>query len=351
MNDEQTLKLREILLNEFSEEELASFAAELGLDYATLPGEGQFGKTREMFMILREQDRLQALKSRLRALRPAAYDAAGLNLVAPAPENARRLPIPLAWLVLGLVAVLIVVCALTFLLRPGSTPASPATATSEATSDAALTGEPTLLAEPTIAGSEVLTNTNGAATDPLDPNATAEGEPTEQSAVATLVVVATSIITPEVAATPAESPTPAPPTATPTVSETNPAALAVIGANAQLIPYFQGKADQASLTGWQGVALQSVVSFSRGALLRRLKIAEADRATLASSVTYPRRPMLVTQRNDTTFIVDSREAWTYQTGPSNIVCETSDYRYTIVKDGDAYRVAGSTSKLVSSTCQ
>ena len=344
MNDEQILKLREILLNEFSEEELAAFTAELGLDYATLPGEGQFGKTREIFLVLREQDRLQALKSRLRALRPAAYEAAGLNLIPPAPENARRLPIPLAWLVLGLVGILVVVCILTFLLRPNGTPATPA-ATVMPTVDAALeTPLPALATEPAI--SEPITDTSA--------NAVTDTAPAQVEVVPTMVIVATAEATVEaVAAAPTVEPTAAvlpSPSPTPTVSETHPAALAVSEANLQLVPYFQGKADQTSLTFWQGAALQSVVSFSKGALLRRLKITEADRASLASTVTYLSRPTLISQRNDTTFVVDTREYWTYRTGVSNVICETSSYRYTVVKANNAYKVSGSTSTAGGSTC-
>jgi len=346
MNDEQILKLREILLNEFSEAELAAFSAELGLDYAALPGEGQFGKTREMFLILREQDRLQALKSRLRALRPAAYDAAGLNLVAPAPENARRLPIPLAWLVLGLVGVLVVVCVLTFLLRPGGTPATPA-ATVAPTLDSASAQETAAPA------SSPLTDTSAVEGAVVTDTAPAEGE-----LVPTMVVVATAATTSaEVPAEPAptvEAPTPAQPptpTPTPTVSETHPAALAVSDANAQLVPYFQGKADQASLTAWQGVALQDVIAFSKGALLRRLKVTEAERPSLASTVSYLRRPVLISQRNPTTFVVDTREYWTYQATATNLVCETRDYRYIVVQVDATYKITQSpTSKLVGSTC-
>ena len=345
MNDEQILKLREILLNEFSEEELAAFSAELGLNYAALPGEGQFGKTREMFLILREQDRLQALKSRLRDLRPAAYEAAGLNLVAPAPENARRLPIPLAWLVLGLVGVLVVVCVLTFLLRPSGTPATPAATVAPSLESPLETVAPASVAEPAIG-------------DPITDTRAAEGAivsdttttPAEGEIVPTMVVVATAPATAE--APTQEVPTPAPPTSTPTVSETHPAALAVSTANTQLVTYFQGKADQASLAAWQGTALQSVVSFSKGLLLRRLKATEADRASLVSTVTYLSRPVLVLQRNDTTFVVDSQEHWTYQTSANNIVCETSSYRYTVVKINDSYKVTQSqvTGRPASSAC-
>lgn len=350
MNDEQILKLREILLNEFSEEELAAFSAELGLDYAALPGEGQFGKTREMFLILREQDRLQALKARLRDLRPAAYEAAGLNLVAPAPENARRLPIPLAWLVLGLVGVLVVVCVLTFLLRPGGTPATPAAIGAPTFESPLETAAPAVITEPAIG--DPITDTSASEGMIATDTTTAEGE-----IVPTMVVVATAPTTAEAPAaaeapTATDVPTPAPPTTTPTVSETHPAALAVTLANSQLLPYFQGKADQTSLTAWQGSALQSVVSFSKGILLRRLKVTEAERASLVSTVTYLSRPVLVIQRSSTTFVVDSREYWTYQTSEKNKVCETSSYRYTVVKINETYKVSQSqvTGKPASSAC-
>jgi len=82
MTDQTLLKLRELLLNEFSELELISLCQDIGLDYHALPGAGTFGKTREMIEVARAQDKVRMLQSRVRELKPTAYVAAGfLSLI------------------------------------------------------------------------------------------------------------------------------------------------------------------------------------------------------------------------------------------------------------------------------
>ena len=323
MNEEQILKLREILLNEFSESDLTALCKDLGLDYATLPGEGQFGKTREIIKTLIEQDRLQALKSRVRDLKPSAFGAAGFNAIADAPESERKLPTKLAWLVLGLVGLLLLVCLLTFLLRP-STPATPsATPTTQVQATTTSVAASVQVAQPTKA--------NGLAAATL--------APTQPPAPINTPVPPTAAPTQTPAAT-----------NTPTVSETNPAALAIPEFNQQLIPYYQGKADATSLVNWKGNALLSVISFSKGALLKRLSITEKERGLIQTGVTYLRKPS-VTKQLGNTYTITTQEYWVYQTNPRNVVCETRDYVYTVLKNGEAFQITQSAGKLVSAKCQ
>ncbi len=322
MNEEQILKLREILLNEFSEAELTTLCKELGLDYATLPGEGQFGKTREIIKTLIEQDRVQALRSRVRDLKPSAFNAAGFNATADVqvPESTRKLPTKLAWLVLGLVGLLLLVCLLTFVLRP-NTPAAP--------SVTSLT--PTVQVDATVKGA-------------------AANVPAAQPTVAATLAPTQPPPPTNTPAPPTAAPTQTPaPTHTPTVSETNPAALAIPEFNQQLIPYYQGKADDKSLTGWTGNALRGVVAFSKGSLLKRLSITENERSQINSGVTYL-LPPAVTRVVGNIYTVTSREYWVYQTNPRNVVCETRDYTYTVVKTGAKFQIAQSTGKPVSAKC-
>jgi hypothetical protein len=316
MNEEQILKLREILLNEFSESELAELCKGLGLDYATLPGEGQFGKSREIIKALMAQDKVQTLRSRVRDLKPAAFDAAGFNAASDVPESNRKLPTKLAWLVLGLVGLLLLVCVLTFLLRP-STPAAPSpTATVQV--EVSPTGA--AVAQPTAAATQAPTQPPAPTDTPAPPTATPV-PPTE---------------------------TPAP-TSTPTVSETNPAALAITEFNQQLVPYYQGKADDKSLTGWTGSALRGVVAFSKGSLLKRLSITENERSLINSGVTYVIAPS-VARIAGNTYTVTSREYWVYQTNARNVVCETRDYTYIVIRTGEKFQITQSTGKPVSAKC-
>jgi hypothetical protein len=317
MNEDQILKLREILLNEFSEAELTALCKDVGLDYATLSGEGQFGKTREIIKTLIEQDKVQALRSRVRDLKPIAFNAAGFNAAANVPESNRKLPTKLAWLVLGLVGLLLLVCLLTFLLRP-NTPAAPsATPTAQAEVNPTSVAANAPAAQPTVAATQA---------------------PTQPPPLTNTLAPPTAV--------PTQTPAP---TNTPTVSETNPAALAILEFNQQLIPYYQGKAVDKSLTGWTGNALRGVVAFSKGSLLKRLSITENERSQINSGVTYL-LPPAVTRVVGNTYTVTSREYWVYQTNPRNVVCETRDYTYTVVKTGEKFQIAQSTGKPVSAKC-
>jgi hypothetical protein len=323
MNEEQTLKLREILLTEFNEPELQALCQTLGLDYATLPGEGHFGKTRAIFLALREQGRLPVLRARIRDARPAAYAAAGLNTVTDAPESSANLPTQWAWLILGLMGLLLILCAITWFTRPTTTPAAQSVALPQTTAT-----QPAQIAP-------AATSTQAAAV-PVTPAVAAE---------ATLPPAPTD--TPIPVPTPTAVPLP---TRTPTVSETHPAALALPEFNQQLIPYFAGQTK--ALPNWRGAALTGVIGFSKGILLRRLSITEADRGQITTTIEYLQPPTISrVLANGNTVVVVSREYWTYSTNPRNIACETRDYTYTMVKSGNTYQVTQSTSKLISAQCK
>jgi hypothetical protein len=80
-----------------------------------------------------------------------------------------------------------------------------------------------------------------------------------------------------------------------------------------------------------------------------LSITENERAQINSGVTYLLSPA-VTRVVGNIYTVTSREYWVYQTNPRNVVCETRDYTYTVIKTGEKFQIAQSTGKPVSAKC-
>ncbi len=324
MNEDLILKLRDILYREFNEAELAKLAKDLGLDLAQLPGEGHFGKSRAVVTALIEQGNLLVLRNRLRDLRGAAFVAAGLDKFSDAEISATKVggSLPIGRMVALLVGLLLLAVLCAFVLFPPNR---------NAVVQPAGNGTPGVTATTALAaGAEVTT-----------------------TAPTTVVVEAT--LPPAPTDTPAASPTPTlkpteVPAATPTstVSETHPAALRIPELNVQLIDFYQGKTKETDLRYWRGAALSGVVNFSRSTLLKALRISEADRSKIETTLRYVKRPSLVSQVGNT-FLVDSQEAWSYKAN-SVEVCETRKYHYTLVKDGQTFALTTVTGQLVSNKC-
>ncbi len=323
MNEDLILKLRDILYREFNEAELAKLAKDLGLDLAQLPGEGHFGKSRAVVTALIEQGNLLVLRNRLRDLRSSAFVAAGLDKFSDAEISAAKVggSLPIGRMVALLVGLLLLAVVCAFVLFPPNRNA---------------------VVQPT-------NNSTPAAT------ATTDGAATGITLTAPTTVVVEATLPPAPTNTPAAPPTPtlkpteaAAATATPTVSETHPAALRIPELNVQLIDFYQGKIKETDLRYWRGAALSGVVSFSRSALLKVLRIAEADRGKIETTLRYLKRPKLVSQVGNT-FTVDSQEAWSYKANAVQ-VCETRNYRYILVKDGQTFALTAVTGQLVSNKC-
>ena len=326
MNEELILKLRDILFREFNETELAKLAKDLGLDLAQLPGEGHFGKSRAVVTALIEQGNLLVLRNRLRDLRGPAFAAAGLDKFSDAQVSAAKVggSLPIGKMVAALVGILLLAVLCVFVLFPGNRNAVVQPA-GNGTPAATATGDTTAGTDPTVA-----TPTSGAivveATLPPAPTDTPAAPPTP-TLKATDVPAATT---------------------TPTVSETHPAALRIPELNVQLIDFYQGKIKETDLRYWRGGALSGVVSFSRSALLKILRITEADRAKIETTLRYNKRPTLVSQVGNT-FTVDSQEYWSYKANTVR-VCETRNYRYILVKDGQTFALTSVTGQLVNNKC-
>jgi hypothetical protein len=358
MNDQNMARLRELLLNEFSEEELASLCQDAGINYAELPGVGAYGKTREMIEAARARHTIRALMVRARDLRPEAYKAAGIATLeaeagAVAPRQARaESPVPrprpiggaapaatthaqttpadtstsgsgsvlsprVRMAAIAIAVLLLAVVVLSLVQpKPATTPALPAaTGTIVA---AAPTSAPAqaATAAPTVQANVAVTP-GGAITATIAP------APTQRPTVAAT-------------ATPVKSPTPQP---TPTISESHAAAQAVRAINEQLVKFYTGEASAEDLKQyWRGDAYQVVLNFAYNILKRQLGVDLARKQSFSVGTRYTRVPFLVSESGNTAQ-VQSREYWRY-TNPTTkrTVCETRNYSYTLMKEGDTYRV-------------
>ena len=66
---ERLTQLREKIIRHFDLEELRTLCADLGVDYADLPGEGRAAKVRELVAYFERQSRIAGLVERCRQLR------------------------------------------------------------------------------------------------------------------------------------------------------------------------------------------------------------------------------------------------------------------------------------------
>ncbi len=359
MTDQTLLKLRELLLNEFSEPELIALCKDIGLDYEALPGTGTFGKTREIVEAARAQDKLRLLQSRLRELKPEAYatsiGAAVTPTEAPADgsvsagrEEKAGSPILRAILPLIVLLALVIGASLIF-SRLSSSPT--AQATPQVAADAAPITQlpPTLAASIPTAQPEVIA---AEARPGESPSATLEAAPaapagTPETDIAT--------ITPSAPPTPELTPlSPPAPTATNTLTaeEAHPAAMTVRQINDQLTLFYSGKASAQDLEYfWMGEALKAVVDFGNTRLPRTMRIASDQRDALEITHEYLRAPK-VTSETGNGAVVASREFWHYANSLNRSeVCEVRDYIYNMVRDGERYRVRSVQSRLVRSGCE
>jgi len=363
MSDQTLLKLRELLLNEFSESELISLCQDVGLDYQALPGAGTFGKTREIIEMARAQDKVRVLQSRLRELRPAAYAAAGLSNLDPADQApaaaggasaARRSALgrPAIPRAVALLLVLLALTACAALLLPQVTggPAAQATPAQPAGSSLPAPGESTAAPIPETT-----------ATLPVDPAAANEvnlaagqGEaaaPTARGAEQP-TPPPTAESTPAEAAAMAQAEVPAAATGTPGPDEAHPAAQNVRELNEVLLSFYTGKVAAKDLEDyWMGDALRVVVSFGNVRLPRAMRIPPARRELLDVTYEYLRPPALVSETADGA-IVTSREFWRYANTLNQAqICEVRDYEYRLVREADRYRVRSFQSRLLETGCR
>ncbi|MCS7059686.1 MAG: hypothetical protein RMN25_00835 [Anaerolineae bacterium] len=345
MSEETVRKLREIMVAEFSEADLRTLCAELGLSFDELGGLGVFGKTRALIETARERSMLPSLEARARALRPAAFqgvpslaDTAGSNreqrpagatsststdiarqspaTSAPlAGEHARsadktRVPLSIRGIAVIVGVLALLMAALTFLIQPRAVgPVSEREGTAPALSTA------------TIASSLAV----------------------EQTAPATVQSVSTesALAPPQPAVQP-----------TPPLSATHAAAQTVVALNRQLLEFYQRRVTAEDLREyWRPPAYQVVLDFANRILLRRLGVNLAAGDPIEVDLQYVRPPELAALNSGTATVV-SREYWRYtnpRTGRS--LCETRDYSYILSEDAGKYAVREFSGELVSSACR
>lgn len=394
MTDSTLVKLRELLLNEFTEPELASLCADLGLNYDALPGTGTFGKTRGLIETVKAQDKLRALQSRLRELRPEAYAAAGVAALAtetasqptqrttagaaapvtatasrPTSTNANRQGSAFPFQILAGVLVLLL-CGVVGLalmlprLNASVAPSSNANVTNQASAPTASASNPTQPVETATSTGSVLA--------PLEPITSAMGVPAPAAEVAPSTqgaVVLTATVAAEAAAL-APTALPAPvvvltetqstaqaqlpsPALSPAaaITDSNPIVLAIRDLNEQLPAFYKGQATAQDLQQhWSGDALRSVIGFGATRLPRAMRIQPTQRDSLNVSYDY-QRPPVIASATDTGAVVTSRETWRYANALNETeICELRDYVYNLVKDGNAWKVRQFRSNLLESGC-
>ncbi|MCS6773089.1 MAG: hypothetical protein NZ693_03140, partial [Thermoflexales bacterium] len=165
---------------------------------------------------------------------------------------------------------------------------------------------------------------------------------------------------PVVVVQPSATPEPAP--AEPAISETrvpteaqpaaHPAVQTIRDANEELVALFTGRKDAAALQPlWMPSALDLLIGFATVRLPRAMRVSADQRDTIQASYEYLRAPALVDERGNTA-VVTSREYWQFSTTVNNVViCETRDYTYTLVVEGDGYRIRTFSGRLLSTRCR
>ncbi|GIV84753.1 MAG: hypothetical protein KatS3mg052_1760 [Candidatus Roseilinea sp.] len=368
MTDQLIPKLRELLLNEFSEPELIALCKDIGLDYEALPGAGAFGKTREIIEAARAQDKLRMLQSRLRELKPEAYAISISAAVTPeetqadSPAHSERETkagslVPRTIPPLLILLALVISASLIFSTLSGN-PASQAMP--QAVPEVTSTSRP----QPTLAASAptVQPETIAAMATPANsPSAAADGFPTAPAempeADSSAMAASTALPTPEPTALPTPEPAPTlppSPTATDalTAEEAHPAAMTIRQINDQLMLFYTGKASADDLEYfWTSRALKTVMDFGNIRLPRAMRIAPNRRDALEIKHEYLRAPRIISE-TESGAVVASREFWHYANALNrNEVCEVRDYIYDMVRDEERYRVRSIQSRLVQSGCE
>ncbi len=360
MNEQNLQDLRDLLVREFNEDELAALCRDVGINYADLPGMGPYGKTREIIARVQEQHLTATLMQRVEALRPEQFRASGLadanmdrplappasNVAAalaaeaesiqvgksdmsinePALVNPFRkrgdsgaagdgprpgaLPLRARLLIFVVIVLLVAVAVLSVVVRPGA-------------------------------------NTGGGSATP------AAGDVTLLPAANITTTVETVALSPTaaVAATPLPVGTVTAKSAAPVATPSDPAAAAVQAINEQLLNFYMGKATEDQVRQSWGSKFIIISNFTYKTLKSRLGADLSKGDTLNVTLRYDKPPTLVSERNGTA-TVSTREYWTY-TNPANNkkMCDLSDYTYTLTKNGDTYTIKDIRSRGVSGKCE
>ncbi|MCX6018323.1 MAG: hypothetical protein NTZ50_07440 [Chloroflexi bacterium] len=356
-------QLRDVLLSEFTEAEVASLCGDMGLDYEQIPGTGFFGKTRGLISTMQQQGRQNELMTRVRRLRPRAFNP-DLELTdadesddytgddspdvddepvhhqkQPARNVAREttqeydiVPQPRVLMPLILIAVVVVLAGLVVflpgILQRGLALPSLALPTASLPTPTSTSSIPVVAV---AAASSTPRNTQGVIV------LATRSVPLETSAP-TMPVIATRSQAVPIPAFTAEV-------------NAQPAAQFVADANALLPAYYKGEigADKIA-AAWSGQAYKATIGWNKK-LAAVLKLGNTLRSTLEITYEFVKQP-LVTAIDGDTYTVASREYWSYANPARQIqTCETRDYTYTVVKTTNGYSIRASTGALINKNCR
>jgi Effector-associated domain 7 len=360
MNEHDLGRLREVLLTEFNEDELASLCQDAGLNYAKLPGMGVFGKTREIIAAAQTRHAIHLLLARVRELRPEAFSSTGgftsqpsTPPPAPVTPSVPIEPIQLSsiefppapgektaglrrhiWgfvVIFGIIVVLIAaILAATVMQIPVASFTFVA---------ASVTAQPPHVV--TVSPTTRVLAAVASATDAATAVQAATAVPPTQ-ATPSPVAAATSTPAQVATSTSTAAPTPIPSVAATTpFSQTDPAVQAIVTANEQLIDYYSGKISADALqSSWSNETSQAVISHAAKVMKKQLGIDLAPGIALQVSMKYV-LPPTITLQADSRVQLNTREYWSYTHPTQNrTACETIDYHYTLSGSDGSYRVIG-----------
>lgn len=366
MTDPTLVKLRELLLNEFSEDELKALCASIDIDYEKLAGTGTFGKTRALLDTIRSQDKLRNLQAKVREAKPVAYEAAGFSTLIeiedplamttpPAPRSASSTRTSYwPWLALALLVLLCTIVGVVSLLprlqtanQPVVNATLPLSAATALSANSTATETPPAIVEVTDALDKGAGDLTGAESTPEAKPITADVTPTpaaESAETSVAVVITVTATSTPMGNTASISPTSAP-------TSTHPSIYAIRGLNDQLPKFYTGEVAVQDLQQfWTGEALRSVIAFGTLRLPRALRLQPSQRNTIQATYAYRREPALV-RESGASAVVTSREFWRYATNANPIeICETRDYVYNLVRVDGQFKVSTFNSRLIESGC-
>ncbi len=345
-NDPVAARLRQLLLTEFTEAELAQLCKELGMNYENLQGIGLFGKTRALIEEARSRGKLRLLQRRVRDLRPLAYFQAGfaseeepldlhtkhITTRRRQSSSSRRTLSSFFALLVGIGIVVIVFLLLPLTLRSTSTSLSEASSAATTSQQEGKNLRAPEVAEPLSTAMPLVLET---------------ATPDLPSSSSSSLLVAT----PEPAAQTSASD--ATPPVVPTLAA-HPAVDVIYQANEQLKGFFQGQEDIRALEAyWEPDLVEQLSNFAGVRLMRLMRLAPNQRSALRVQMSYVKPPALldeVASKNEV--VVSAREYWEYTTEVNRVrLCETRDYQYWLRKTDDRFRIYAYTGRLISSRCQ
>ncbi|MFN3704521.1 MAG: hypothetical protein ACK4WM_00770 [Thermoflexales bacterium] len=336
MSDSLLTKLRSILLTEFTETELIALCRDLNINYHSLPGVGQFGKSRELVAVAAQRGMLRALCSRVRELRPDVWEAQAIAPALMAWELAQqqrgRSSRPRLLLVSSAMAALAVAGIGVVSQFPGRAPSNPSLSSQQ--------DWPTPV--PTAASDNTAVITMNPIPS-LVPSLTPTATPVLLELMITVQPSPTSVSTTLPSQTPSALPTIA--------ADEHPAIRTVLEINEQLVGFFKGQVPEGELRRyWAGAAWERVVNFGNVKLFRAVRMNRSQRAALEVSYRYIQPPRLLSSTQDAATVF-AQEAWQYR-NPLNDrqLCDVREYTYELVKENDRWFIRAFRSEVLEEPC-